>query len=245
MEHIDTFVVKAGLASGSRSEDTKMEVAFVVSGLQLRPGAKVLDLPCGNGRHAVLLARKGYRVTGVDASRDCIEIARAKHGHRNVAYKRLDVNSAGRIGQMFDAVISLLSCIGYFATDSENAGALRSLLSVLNTGGRVMLSTANRGFVERLGKNTTVFDGSKYLIERCDDYDAATRCLDRRFLVLDKSTGRRRSISQRRRIYSKTEMVKLLRSCGVGSIRCFADYTGSPFVGNRSPHAIYVGTKRV
>ena len=42
------------------------EVEFVVSALGIEPGAAVLDLCCGMGRHSVELARRGYRVTGVD-----------------------------------------------------------------------------------------------------------------------------------------------------------------------------------
>ncbi len=244
MGQIDTFVTKAGLAGSPRSSDTRLQAEFTVLALGVGRGSTVLDLPCGNGRHSLLLARKGCRVTAVDVSADCIRIARTENPHRNIEYKRLDIQSAGRMGQEFDAVVSLLSCLGYFATEAENESALRSLLSVLKKGGRVMLSTANRAFVQRTGTNRMLFDVERFVIERIDHYDDTSMRLHQRFSVLDKETGGRRTYSQHRRIYSKPEIMKLLRSCGIGSVRCFADYHGSPFSGNLSPHAVYVGTKR-
>jgi cyclopropane fatty-acyl-phospholipid synthase-like methyltransferase len=48
--------------------DTRNQVAFVAKALGLRPGARVLDVSCGFGRHARLLARRGMLVVGVDLS---------------------------------------------------------------------------------------------------------------------------------------------------------------------------------
>ena len=47
---------------------TRGEVDFIARELGLPAGARILDVGCGTGRHAVELARRGYRVTGVDLS---------------------------------------------------------------------------------------------------------------------------------------------------------------------------------
>lgn len=240
---LNSFVVKAGLGSGPQSADTKLEVEFIASQLQLERGARILDLPCGNGRHALGLAQKDYLVTAVDVSKVCIEAARTMSQHPNIDYKMQNLNDIEKVKLSFNAVISPLSCIGYFPSDKDNLLALRRLTSVLQDRGRFMLSTANCTFVRKLGNNTRVFDNGGYVIERTDKYDASSKYLERWFKVLDKNTGKRRSYFHRRRLYSKTEFVKLLRSCDIGSIKCFADFNGTPFSGNRSPHAIYIGTK--
>ena len=49
-----------------RAERTSEEIDFLVRVLNLKPGCRVLDVPCGNGRLAIPLAEKGYKVTGVD-----------------------------------------------------------------------------------------------------------------------------------------------------------------------------------
>jgi cyclopropane fatty-acyl-phospholipid synthase-like methyltransferase len=48
------------------TRNTIAEVEFLIETLELSPGASILDVRCGTGRHAIELARRGYRVTGVD-----------------------------------------------------------------------------------------------------------------------------------------------------------------------------------
>ena len=57
-------------------EITKTEVEFLERALAIAPGARLLDVPCGNGRHAIELAKRGCRVTGVDQAAEYIEEAR-------------------------------------------------------------------------------------------------------------------------------------------------------------------------
>src|SRR5438067_10994873 len=58
-------------------EHTKAEADFLVRALQCDAGSHLLDVPCGNGRLSFELARRGYRVTGVDIAEEFIEEARA------------------------------------------------------------------------------------------------------------------------------------------------------------------------
>ena len=60
------------------TKDTVTEVDFLVNVLDLEPGHHILDLACGTGRHAVELAKRGHRVTGVDISAGMLaEVQRA------------------------------------------------------------------------------------------------------------------------------------------------------------------------
>jgi SAM-dependent methyltransferase len=58
-------------------EITATEVQFLERALQIAPGARLLDVPCGNGRHAIELAKRGCRVTGVDLAAEYIAEARS------------------------------------------------------------------------------------------------------------------------------------------------------------------------
>jgi SAM-dependent methyltransferase len=58
-------------------EQTKAEADFLVKTLQCHPGSRLLDVPCGNGRLSLELARRGYRMTGLDISPEFIDEARA------------------------------------------------------------------------------------------------------------------------------------------------------------------------
>jgi SAM-dependent methyltransferase len=57
-------------------EITATEVQFLERALAIAPGARLLDVPCGNGRHAIELAKRGCRLTGVDLAAEYIEEAR-------------------------------------------------------------------------------------------------------------------------------------------------------------------------
>src|SRR5438105_15823508 len=57
-------------------EHTKAEADFLVTALNCRTGAHLLDVPCGNGRLSLELAQRGYRLTGVDISEEFIAEAR-------------------------------------------------------------------------------------------------------------------------------------------------------------------------
>src|SRR6266446_5188030 len=58
-------------------EQTKAEAAFLVRTLECASGSRLLDVPCGNGRHSLELAKRGYQITGLDISEEFIEEARA------------------------------------------------------------------------------------------------------------------------------------------------------------------------
>jgi SAM-dependent methyltransferase len=56
---------------------TKVEAEFLQRELGVSPPAKILDVPCGGGRHSLALAAAGYQMTGVDISPDFLKAARA------------------------------------------------------------------------------------------------------------------------------------------------------------------------
>ena len=56
---------------------TIQDADFLIRALNVPAGARLLDIACGHGRHSNELARRGYRVTGVDLSDDCLSRARA------------------------------------------------------------------------------------------------------------------------------------------------------------------------
>src|SRR4029450_3359072 len=57
-------------------EQTRAEVDALERALEMTAPLRVLDVPCGAGRHSLELARRGHRVTGVDFNRGVLERAR-------------------------------------------------------------------------------------------------------------------------------------------------------------------------
>lgn len=110
-------------------EQTTKEVDFIVSTLDLEKGAKILDLACGHGRHSLELAKRGYRVTGVDYSEHFINIAKenAKKENVNVTYTQGDMREISYKDE-FDAVVNIFTSFGYFKDDSDNVKVFKKNL---------------------------------------------------------------------------------------------------------------------
>jgi SAM-dependent methyltransferase len=96
----------------------------------------ILDLGCGTGGHALLLAKRGYTVTGVDRSPSMLDIARRKAKAEGCAVEFIEGDITGiSFPQKFDAVISMFAVMGYQTTNSALAAACNAAKSALVPGG--------------------------------------------------------------------------------------------------------------
>src|SRR5207237_4588127 len=96
-------------------ERTPIEIDQLEALLQARPPLRVLDLPCGQGRHAIELARRGYEVTGMDLSPFLIELARERARAAGVRVRWLTGDMRQPIPDAkFDLILNLFTSFGYF-----------------------------------------------------------------------------------------------------------------------------------
>lgn len=98
----------------------------------------VLDLGCGTGGHALILAQRGYQVTGVDSSAAMLAAARAKAAAGSLAnppvFHQSDLRRLA-LGRTFDAVIAMFAVMSYMVTNDDMAAALGSVRRHLTPGG--------------------------------------------------------------------------------------------------------------
>ncbi len=131
----------------SFTKGTDQEVEFLDELLGLAPGARILDVGCGPGRHSIALAERGYAVTGIDVAPRFIELARAEAERRgvNVAFFECDAR-AMPFGDEFDAAITI--CQGGFGLmGDDDALILKRMRDAVKPGGTVV-ATAFSAFVE-------------------------------------------------------------------------------------------------
>lgn len=118
-------------------EITSAEVASVQRSLGVAPPARLLDVPCGSGRHALQLAALGYRVTGIDLSEDAIAHARAAGG--TAEFRCADMRELPA-DERFDGALCLGNSFGYLP-DAGMADFVAALASVLKPGARLVIDT--------------------------------------------------------------------------------------------------------
>lgn len=152
---------------------TAGEVDAICEMLGLDAGARILDVGCGWGRHSLELARLGFRVTGLDLSARLLEEAEeaSRAEGLDIEWIRGDMRELPFSGG-FDAVISMFSSLGYFASEEDDVAALRGMREAADPGGRLLLETMHRDaiareFVERDWWETP--DGDVVRVERSFD----------------------------------------------------------------------------
>jgi SAM-dependent methyltransferase len=124
---------------------TAHEVEFLARFLPLPEFARVLDVPCGYGRHAHRMTELGYAVTGVDRDEAVVEEARRRAP--GAEFRALDVRELRRLGGEFDAVINMWQSFGWF-DEATNRDVLAAWAEKLRAGGRLVIDTFDRRFFE-------------------------------------------------------------------------------------------------
>ncbi len=120
------------------------EADFVERVLELKPGMKILDMGCGEGRHAIELAKRGYQVTGVDISPALIKAASARAQQLGLEIDfRVDDIRKFYVQDEYDAVILMFVVLGDSGKDEDDFAILRNAYRSLKPGGKLLASFLN------------------------------------------------------------------------------------------------------
>ena len=116
---------------------TLADVDFLVKTFDVKPGSRLLDVPCGNGRHSIELARRGYRTTGIDLSDEFLEAARSQ---LDADWRKGDIRALALESSGFDGAFCFGNSFGYL----DHAGVaafLSALAAALKPGARLVIET--------------------------------------------------------------------------------------------------------
>lgn len=210
-------------------ERTLAEVDFLKKVLALKRGTKILDCPCGHGRHSTELARRGYNVTGQDLNGFFLEEAKkaAKRAKVSVRWVKGDMRELSFENE-FDIALNLFTAFGYLESDDEDQKALDAVAKSLKRGGKFVLDVINRDRVVRNYRSNhwaKLSDGSVVLMEAEFDHIAGRN--NERRTRIDKS-GKREDFSLPLRMYTVVELAKMLRKAGLTLKEMYGNYNGEP-----------------
>lgn len=230
------------LRDTSPLRQTRRQVDFIVRSLRLSAGARILDIPCGYGRHAALLARRGYRVVGVDLSGAMIAEARRRWTARpNLRFIREDMRRLKPTGD-FDAVINMYTSFGYFSP-RENVAALGRMARALKPGGLILIDHRDPGHDARLPQRLWYPAGPHRYVLEDRRFDRRTNVTRSAWLIVP--AGRPRVIRKTTRFQEFTlpQWRRMFRAAGLRFVKAYSGYDGRAYRPVSKRRLIVVGAR--
>ena len=181
----------------------------------------ILDLACGPGRHATALAKKGFRITGVDLSLFLLEkaMAHAQAENVHVDWIREDMRRYVR-PESFDLVISMFTSFGYFDDRRDDVTVLQNIHQNLREGGSLVMDVMSKEWLAREFTPTTceeLTDG-RMLLRRHEIFDDWSRVRNRWTLI---ERGKVETFSFQHAVYSGLELKDRLLKVGFRAVQLF------------------------
>jgi D-alanine-D-alanine ligase len=127
-------------------DNTQREVDLVIRAAALDRNDRILDLCCGQGRHSLELARRGFQdVTGIDRSRYLIRLARKRAAAENLAaaFHEGDARKFRRLDRSFHCIMLMGNSFGYFEHKRDDEAVLDAISRALTPGGVLFLDVVD------------------------------------------------------------------------------------------------------
>jgi ubiquinone/menaquinone biosynthesis C-methylase UbiE len=223
--------------------ESRIEVAAMRELLGLATDARVLDVPCGWGRHTLLLQEAAHDAFGADISLLLLERAAAatRNAGYPLRYAASDMRALPFRDASFDAVLNVFTSLGLFLSDEEDLRVLREAARVLRPGGALLLESMHRDevmsdYAER--DAWTLPDGTRVLVRRRFDPVTGVSHERLRWKSGDETGEKRHQL----RLRTATELDRLLGQAGFAPPDYFGDWDGTPLE-RLSPRVIAVARK--
>jgi D-alanine-D-alanine ligase len=206
--------------------NTEQEIDLLVRSAGLEPNDRILDLCCGQGRHALELARRGFKqVTGVDRSRYLVRLARKRARQRGlpVSFHEGDARKFRLPESSFHCVCILGNSFGYFDREEDDVAVLEAVKRALASGGTLVMDLTDgewmRGHFE--ARSWEWIDQNHFVCRERGLAGDGERLISRE-VVVHAERGVIADQFYAERLYSRERIEALLASVGFTNLRFHA-----------------------
>ena len=210
-------------------ERTAKEIDFILSITDIKSGGKILDMGCGDGRHSIELARRGFNVLGIDPSEVMIAAARVRAAGERMKPEFLQMKGEDfqRVDE-FDASICLFTTLGQVDDQEDNHRLLFNVAQSLRPGGYFIAELPQREWLESNLKTSERFGEGETYTEVERSYNQKLKLVTEVFTQV--SYNNQRTYLLLYRIFNQTEIKKLLEIAGFIDLDFYGGYEGIPLV---------------
>jgi SAM-dependent methyltransferase len=233
------------------NKDAKKLVSLLFKNIKLNKGAKILDLACGNGRHSILFAKKGYQTTGLDLSEYLISRAEKKLKNEyaeyndNLQFEIKDMRKINHVGE-FDLIVNMFTSFGYFSSDGDNEKVIKGVSRALKTGGHFFFDFLNSTYLKN---NLVPFDikkvnGKSAIQIRTISGGYVSKEI---YFLSDRKPKHYYPgiihFTERIKLYSFRDFKKIFAKYNLKLLYVFGDYRGTKFNEKKSKRLIIIAKK--
>lgn len=214
-------------------EEAKFFMKTLTQFLKLKKGDKILDLPCGKGRHSRYLNSQGFDVVGADLSKNSIQAAKIFEND-NLKFRIHDMRDP--LSGNYNAIFNLFTSFGYFDEEKTNLKVLELFKNALLPGGYIVIDFLNVIKIENelvaetcINKNGINFNIKKYFKSE--------------FLIKEISfdiKGTEHNYIEKLQCLNLNKMKDMAHNLSLNAIHVFGDYKLSKFDESKSDRLILI-----
>jgi len=214
-------------------------IGHLLSHLHPAEGSRLFDIACGRGRHARILASRGFDVTGIDIAPDNISFAK-KFETGKLHFFVHDMRLPCWINY-FHYAFNFFTSFGYFNTEREDRDATRSISQSLVNGGIFVMDYLNVKYTEEhlIPNSDSLISGVHYTCSKWFDQEHFYKHIQ----IDDPGAKRSLAFTERVTKFSLGNFKKLFSAQGLNIAETFGDYELNAYEESSSPRLIMLATK--
>lgn len=214
-------------------DEARFFMKNLITFLKLKKGNKILDLPCGKGRHALFLNTQGFDVVGADLSSNSI-LAAKKHENDTLRFCTHDMRNT--LESRYDAIFNLFTSFGYFNDELTNVIVLKNFKKAVNQNGHIIIDFLNIKKIEKelIPKEEITKNGISFLIKKS---------ITNQFLVKDiffNADGKKHHYTEKVQCLDLDKFKDFALKANLKVQNVFGDYSLNPFDENKSDRLILI-----